>query len=89
MAAKRLLDAEGLAAYLSISPKSARRFGEKAGAVIRIGRRCLYDVKLINAAIDKMGTSPMAENNHETRSTQDTDIGVGGPTKVYQTSAPK
>lgn len=50
----RLLDCEGLAAYLSIGKSAAAIFGKKAGAERRFGRSVRYDVAIIDAAIDRM-----------------------------------
>lgn len=49
---KMAVDINGLQAMLSIGRNTAAEIGEKAGAVIRIGRRKLFNVKKIQAYID-------------------------------------
>lgn len=44
---KITVDINGLQTMLSVGKNSAAEIGEKAGAVIRIGRRKLYNVKKI------------------------------------------
>lgn len=49
---KITVDINGLQAMLSIGKNTAAEIGEKAGAVIRIGRRKLYNVKKIQEYMD-------------------------------------
>lgn len=49
---KRLFSIDELAEYLSIGKTRAAHFGKDAGAQRNIGRRVLYDRKLIDKAID-------------------------------------
>ena len=51
----RLIGIDELASYLGLGRNSALRFGEEVGAVRRIGRRTLYDRRIIDNAIDKLG----------------------------------
>ena len=48
----RLMSADALAAYLSVGRQTATRIGIEAGAMIKIGRRTLYDRQKINSYID-------------------------------------
>lgn len=41
------VDINGLQAMLSVGKNTAADIGEKAGAVVRIGRRKLYNVELV------------------------------------------
>lgn len=50
----RLFTPEQLAMYMSLGVNSAREFGKQAGAVIKFGKRCVYDRKIIDEAIDKL-----------------------------------
>lgn len=49
---KRLLDVKELAAYTGLGLTRAAEYGKALGAVYRIGRRVLYDRKIIDRAID-------------------------------------
>lgn len=49
----RLIGKEDLAGYLGVGLGSAIRFGKEVKADIRIGKRVLYDRKIIDAAIDR------------------------------------
>lgn len=51
---KIAVDINGLQAMLSVGKNTAADVGEKAGAVIRLGRRKLYNVKKIQAYMDSM-----------------------------------
>lgn len=51
---KITVDINGLQAMLSIGRNTAAEIGEKAGAVIRIGRRKLYNVSKIEAYMNKL-----------------------------------
>lgn len=51
---KIAIDINELQTMLSIGKNSAIDLGEKAGAVIRIGRRKLYNVKKIENYIDSI-----------------------------------
>ena len=50
----RLVDVEGLQEMLSIGRSTAAIVGEEAGAVVRIGRRKLYNVAKVAAYMDKL-----------------------------------
>lgn len=49
---KITVDIDGLQAMLSLGKNSCYEIGEKAGAVVRIGRRKLYNVAKVQAYID-------------------------------------
>lgn len=49
----RLLDTEGLMAYIGTGRNTALKFGSDAGAVIRIGRRLLFDKEMVDRAIEQ------------------------------------
>lgn len=49
---KITVDIVGLQGMLSVGKNTAADIGDKAGAVIRVGRRKLYNVKRIQAYID-------------------------------------
>lgn len=51
---KLTVDITGLQQMLCIGKNSASEVGEKAGAIVRIGRRKLYNVKKIEAYINSM-----------------------------------
>lgn len=51
---KIAVDINGLQAMLSVGKNTAADVGEKAGAVIRIGRRKLYNVKKIEAYMQQL-----------------------------------
>lgn len=51
---KITVDINGLQAMLSVGKNTAADVGEKAGAVIRIGRRKLYNVKKIEAYMQQL-----------------------------------
>ena len=48
----RLLSMTELQDYLNLGHHTAREVGESAGAIIKIGRRLLFDRKKIDAYID-------------------------------------
>lgn len=50
----RLLSEKQLCVYTGLGRSKAREFGEKCGAVKRIGARVLYDKKIIDKAIDEL-----------------------------------
>ena len=52
----RLMDLETLTAYLSLGRNKAAEFGRECGAEKHIGRRCLYDKKIIDDAIDGLNS---------------------------------
>ena len=52
---KITVDITGLQAMLSIGKNTAAALGEEAGAVVRIGRRKLYNVQKIQQYINSMG----------------------------------
>lgn len=51
---KITVDINGLQAMLSVGKNTAANVGEKAGAVIRIGRRKLYNVKKIEEYMQQL-----------------------------------
>jgi hypothetical protein len=51
---KIAVDINGLQGMLSIGRNTAADIGEKAGAVIRIGRRKLYNVRKVEEYINKL-----------------------------------
>ena len=53
-AEKRLLNAAEVCAYLSIGRSRGIEFAKSIGAEIKIGRRCLYDKKVIDKILDEM-----------------------------------
>lgn len=50
----RLIGADELMVYLGLGKTSAVRFAQKAGATRKIGRRTLYDVKVLDKVIDEL-----------------------------------
>lgn len=50
----RMLDVQGLQAYLSLGRSRAVEFAKAAGAERRFGKRCLYDRRVIDAALDNL-----------------------------------
>ncbi|MGI6095026.1 MAG: polyprenyl synthetase solanesyl diphosphate synthase [Lachnospiraceae bacterium] len=51
---RRLLDATGVCVYLSLGRNRGIEFAKSIGAERKIGRRCLYDKKVIDEALDAM-----------------------------------
>lgn len=52
---QRLLSLSELQAYLSIGQTTAWKVGRESNALVRIGRRVLYDRRKIDAYIDRLG----------------------------------
>ena len=50
----RMMDLNNLTVYLSLGRHKAAEFGKECGAEKHIGRRCLYDKKIIDEAIDRI-----------------------------------
>ena len=50
----RMLDVDGLCAYISMGRTRAVEFAKAAGAEKRIGKRCLYDKRILDEALDLM-----------------------------------
>ncbi|MDY4770882.1 MAG: polyprenyl synthetase solanesyl diphosphate synthase [Lachnospiraceae bacterium] len=50
----RMFDVQGLQAYLSLGRSRAVEFAKAAGAERRFGKRCLYDRRVIDAALDNL-----------------------------------
>ncbi len=50
----RLLGIEGLMEYLSLGRNNARQLGKDSCAIIRIGRRVLYDRKKIDEYLESI-----------------------------------
>lgn len=53
----RLFDVESLAAYLSIGKSGAIEFARNCGAEKRIGKRLLFDKKVLDKALDEMAAN--------------------------------
>lgn len=51
---KRMMDVDALCAYISMGKTKAREFGEQCGAKRNIGKRVLYDKRVIDKALDQM-----------------------------------
>lgn len=51
---KITVDINGLQSMLSVGKTTAAEIGEKAGAIVRIGRRKLYNVRKVQEYIDKL-----------------------------------
>lgn len=49
----RLLTIEDLQQYLSLGRASAARFGSEAGAVVRVGKRLLFDRQAVDRLIER------------------------------------
>ena len=49
---KVLVDITGLQAMLSIGKNTAAKIGKEAGAIVKIGRRTLYNTRKIQQYID-------------------------------------
>ena len=50
----RMFDVQGLCAYMSMGRTRAVEFAKAAGAERRFGKRCLYDRRVIDAALDNL-----------------------------------
>lgn len=50
----RMMDIEALCAYISMGKTRAREFGEQCGAKRSIGKRVLYDKRVIDRYLDQM-----------------------------------
>lgn len=50
----RMLDVKQLANYMGIGTSNARIVGEEMGALKRIGRRVLYDKKIVDKYLDEL-----------------------------------
>lgn len=50
----RLMDVPDLCTYLNLGRTKAVEYARAHGAEKRIGRRCLYDRKILDDAIDEM-----------------------------------
>ena len=50
----RLLDVAALCVYLSMGKNRATEFGEQCGAKRKIGKRTLYDKRVLDKTLDKM-----------------------------------
>lgn len=51
---KRMFDSSEVSAYLGLGRNKGVEFAKSVGAERKIGRRCLYDKKVIDDALDKM-----------------------------------
>ena len=52
---QRLLSLSELQAYLSVGQSTAWKLGRESGALVKIGRRALYDRRKIDAYVDRLG----------------------------------
>jgi len=52
--AKRMLNVKELCQYTGLGRNRAAEFGKSVGAEKHIGRRCLYDVVIIDRALDQI-----------------------------------
>lgn len=50
----RMLDVNDLCAYINMGKTKASEFGERCGAKRRIGKRVLYDKRIIDRALDEL-----------------------------------
>lgn len=50
----RMMDVRGLCAYTSMGRTRAVEFAKAVGAEKRIGRRCIYDKKVLDKALDEL-----------------------------------
>lgn len=50
----RMLDVSGLCIYLNMGRNRAVEFARDIGAEKRIGRRCLYDKRTLDRALDEL-----------------------------------
>ena len=50
----RMMDVQGLCAYMSMGRTRAVEFAKAAGAEKRVGRRCLYDKRILDLALDNL-----------------------------------
>ena len=51
----RMLDVDALCVYLSMGKTRATEYAEKIGAKRKIGKRTLFDRRIIDAALDDLG----------------------------------
>ncbi len=51
---QRMLDVTGLCAYISMGRTKALEFAEQCGAKRKIGKRTLFDKRIIDKALDEM-----------------------------------
>lgn len=51
---KRLFDAAETCVYLGLGRNRGIEFAKSIGAEVKIGRRCLYDKKVIDRELDKL-----------------------------------
>ena len=49
-----MMDVQGLCAYMSMGRTRAVEFAKAAGAEKRVGRRCLYDKRILDRALDDL-----------------------------------
>lgn len=50
----RMLDVNALCEYISMGKTRATEFGEKCGAKRKMGKRTLYDKRIIDRALDEL-----------------------------------
>lgn len=50
----RMLDVNALCAYISMGKTRATEFGESCGAKRKLGKRTLYDKRIIDKALDEL-----------------------------------
>lgn len=50
----RYIDTVELCDYLSCGTNTARKIGKEAGAFIKLGRRTVFDIRAVDAYIEKL-----------------------------------
>ena len=70
----RLVPAGELAIYLSIGKNLAVELGTKCGARRQIGRRVLYDLRTIDATLDRIAAEQDAEAYNTTTTDQEKEV---------------
>lgn len=50
----RMLDINSLCEYIGLGKTKATEFGEKCGAKRRIGKRVLYDKRIVDKVLDEL-----------------------------------
>ncbi len=57
----RLLGVDELQRYLNLGMAMAKKIGEESGAIVKIGKRVLYDREKVDAYIDALINSQVEE----------------------------
>lgn len=60
--AKRFMGIKECAAYLGLGISSTRKYMQEIGAVKKVGKRCLYDRKMIDNYFDHADKVEIEEN---------------------------